>query len=108
MSTKTAATRTLTVAQMRAEARARYGPDIRTWAYQCPACGHVATGPDIVEFIAKNPAALLGVHGTPIDAGQALAQHCINCFAAACDAGTTVVTTPEGQNIRIFELAPTP
>lgn len=41
--------RRLTLDEYRAEATARFGPDIRRWAFLCPHCGDVATVADFIE-----------------------------------------------------------
>lgn len=43
-------TLTLTLAQFMAAGTARYGPEIRTWKFRCPVCGHVQSIEDFRPF----------------------------------------------------------
>jgi hypothetical protein len=38
-----------TQAELVAEARARFGDDTKTWAFECPTCGDVATAQDFID-----------------------------------------------------------
>lgn len=41
--------RTLTQDELATEARARFGDDPKTWAFQCPHCGDVANAQDFID-----------------------------------------------------------
>lgn len=101
----TTVTRTITLAEFHEEARARFGPDMTRWAYQCPVCGDIATAADVRLALAVHEVAF-GPHGTTYR--QVLGQACTSCGAAARDHGTTIVRTPDGRTARVFELAPKP
>ncbi|MBB0232555.1 VVA0879 family protein, partial [Streptomyces calidiresistens] len=47
--------RTLTQAELLAEARAAFGNDPLTWAFRCPNCGDVATGQDFRHALITHP-----------------------------------------------------
>ena len=111
--------RTLTHEQLRAEAAARFGPDPMGWAFQCPACGDVATLRDfrasggnpnragqecIGRLLGSGPAE----HGKP-------AQGVRGCDWAAYGLipGPWAVTIPASYGrpattLRAFPLAPAP
>lgn len=93
----------ITLAQLHAEARARFGPRQAGWAYRCPVCGHVATGPDIAWMLSQQPAETAARFPARVD--QVLARWCLRCGATADEYGTTTVTLPDGQTVRVFDLA---
>ena len=95
--------RTITLAQLHAEAAARYGPRQSGWAYQCPACGDVSTGADVMWDLSQEPAAC--AQGHRLTAAQVLARWCLRCGATADEYGTTTVVLPDGQTVRVFDLA---
>lgn len=97
--------RTITLAEFHEEARARFGEDRNRWAYQCPACGDIATAVDVAYALSQRP--VRGVR-RPVVVEQVLGQNCIACPADAKDYGTTIVRTPDGREARVFELAPKP
>lgn len=47
----------MTHAQWSAEGARRFGPDVLTWRFVCPSCGHVASVDDWVKAGAKNQVA---------------------------------------------------
>lgn len=99
----TTTTRTITLAQLHSEATSRFGPRQIDWAYQCPACGDVATGGDVMWALSQQPVGC--AQGCRLTAAQVLARLCLPCGATAGDHGTTTVVLPAGQQVRVFELA---
>ena len=63
--------RTLTQAELYAEAEQRFGADPNTWAFQCPHCDDIATAAD---FIAAGAS------------GHMIGQECIGRHVGALDA----------------------
>ncbi|MEU1496104.1 VVA0879 family protein [Streptomyces sp. NPDC005732] len=49
------APRTLTQAELWAEARERFGEHARDWAFQCPSCGDIATGTQFAAALEAHP-----------------------------------------------------
>lgn len=61
--------RKLTLAELHAEARERFGDDPTTWAFECPNCGDVATAADFIR--------------AGVGAGDPIGQECIGRTRAA-------------------------
>lgn len=97
-------TRTITLAHYHAKATARFGPRQVDWAYRCPKCGDVATGADVMWALSQEPVEC--AQGHRLTASQVLARLCLPCGATADEYGTTTVTLPDGQQVRVFDLAP--
>lgn len=97
-------TRTITLAHYHAKAADRFGPRQAGWAYQCPACGDVATGADVMWALSQQPVECALEYGKT--AAQAFARLCLSCGATADEYGTTTVVLPTGQQVRVFDLAP--
>ncbi|MCP3017271.1 hypothetical protein NGM33_28470 [Nocardiopsis dassonvillei] len=99
-------TQARTIAQLHADARARFGEDHQTWACKCPTCGHVDTLADVAYVLSQQPAATAREDGRT--AAQVLGQQCTACGARAADVGPVEVRLPDGRTARVFELAPKP
>lgn len=115
---------TLTLADLRAEGRARFGPDPLDWRFVCPRCGDIASGRHFVTALVKHPR----VHqdGSDLQAGHVLGQECIGRTLGALDhsepyegrgcnlaayglfPGPWTVQLPGGGEMRCFPLAPAP
>lgn len=104
MTTAPPVTRTITLDQLHQEARARFGPDHTRWAYQCPICGHAASGNDVIDHVNQQPVIRDG--RSYLAWNRVLGQFCLACPATAASHGTTIVTLPDGREARVFELAP--
>ena len=50
-----AETQSMTQDELVSALRERFGNDPMAWAFQCPACGDVATGQDFRDALAANP-----------------------------------------------------
>jgi hypothetical protein len=113
--------RTLTQAELVAEAKARFGNDPAQWAFTCPACGDTATGRDFRDALAAHPRTR---KGEPVVASDLLGQECIGRVLGAlrvpaneyrgrgCDwcafgliSGPWAVVQPDGRKIPCFPLA---
>ncbi|GGQ48609.1 VVA0879 family protein [Streptomyces asoensis] len=115
--------RTLTQAELIAEATERFGKDPIKWAFQCPSCNDIATGEDFRAALADNPRQ----HRTGADVvpSDVVGQECIGRTLGAlrkgqgkytgrgCDwaayglfAGPWTVTLPGGRSMHAFPLAP--
>jgi len=116
--------RTLTQAELVAEATERFGGNPMDWAFQCPACGDIATGQDFSEALAAHPRT--GRDGSAVTASDILGQECIGRTAGAlakdrkyagrgCDwaayglfpAPWTIMLPDDGKT-HCFPLAPAP
>lgn len=104
--------RTLTQEELLAEARERFGPDPLDFAFQCPACGDIATIRDFQEAGDGARAGqecigrLLGaIARTP--AGERAAHEGRGCNWAAYGLfpGPWAITMPGGKTVRSFPLA---
>lgn len=108
-----------TLAELRAEAEARFGPDVRDFAYQCPACGDVATVQQFLdacesvevaqraagrECIGRHLGALAG--GPTEDGGRSIAERGCDWASWGLFRGPWFVTTPDGHELTAFPLAP--
>jgi hypothetical protein len=120
--------RTLTQAELCAEATDRFGGNPLDWAFECPACGDVATGQDFSEALAQNPRKERGEGVTvALTASDILGQECIGRTLGAlgvpakkykgrgCDwvayglfPAPWTVELPGGGTMRCFPLAPAP
>jgi len=74
--------------ELGAELVARFGPDPMDWAFECPACGDIATGGDFRAALAA--AADVGEpytrrDGSPVLASNLLGQQCIGRITGALD-----------------------
>lgn len=96
-------TRNITLAHYHAKAADRFGPRQVGWAYQCPKCGDVATGADVMWALSQQPVECALEYGKT--AAQAFARLCLSCGATADEYGTTTVVLPDGQTVRVFDLA---
>lgn len=116
--------RKLTQAELFAELTERFGPDPLDWAFQCPSCGDVATGYDFRAALAEHP----GAHrGERVIATDIFGQECIGRTLGALDKdgpkytgrgcnfaaygfipGPWAVELPDGEEMRIFPIAPAP
>lgn len=115
-------TRHLTQAELRAEARERFGDDPRLWAFRCPNCGDVANGADFSRALAAHP--VERNDGTRIIASDLIGQECIGrrlgvlrrgapYTGRGCDwtayglfHGPWFITLPNGREVGSFPLAP--
>jgi hypothetical protein len=115
--------RTLTQAELVAEAAERFGADPLKWAFLCPRCGDVATGQDFSEALAANPRKHRT--GQEVIASDVVGQECIGRTLGAlvkgqgkysgrgCDwaayglfGGPWTITLPDGRSMHAFPLAP--
>ncbi|MFF4417520.1 VVA0879 family protein [Streptosporangium sp. NPDC001559] len=67
--------RTLTQAELLAEAAKQFGKDPMKWAFQCPSCGDVATGQDFKDALAAHPRK--HSNRKPVLASDVIGQECI-------------------------------
>lgn len=114
------AARELTLAELRAEASARFGDDSRQWAFVCPSCGDVATLADFEAAAGgfQDAAAAVGQHcigrllgaldGDAADAGRSAASRGCDFAAYGLIPGPWKVTLPDGAAVASFALAPSP
>lgn len=117
--------RTLTQAELLAEARKRFGADPLKWAFLCPSCGDIADGNDFSKALAEHPRTHRS--GTEVIASDVVGQECIGRTLGAlekghgaytgrgCDwaayglfAGPWTIALPNGRTMHAFPLAPTP
>lgn len=105
--------RKLTQDELYAEARQRFGPDPRDWAFRCPGCGDIATARDFPEgtgdrigqeCIGRHRGALEGAPGD--DRGDA-SRGC-DWAAYGLIRGPWIITMPDGSEIGSFPLADSP
>jgi hypothetical protein len=115
--------RTLTQAELVAEATERFGKDPLNWAFQCPSCGDIATGTDFSEALAEHPRKHRT--GAEVIASDVVGQECIGRTLGAlrkghgkytgrgCDwaayglfGGPWTVALPDGRTMHAFPLAP--
>lgn len=110
---------TVTLEELRAEAKRRFGDDPMNWAFVCPRCGDVATGADFREALAAA--------GSTRPASAALGQECIGRTIGAlsrdrggekyegrgCDwaayglvRGPVIVTLDNRKTMGAFDFAP--
>lgn len=116
--------RTLTHAELLAEAQERFGENPLDWAFLCPACGDAATGRDFGEALAGHPRT---ERGAAIAASDIIGQECIGRTLGALAQGAEkyqgrgcnwaayglfpapwTVTLPDGGTMHCFPLAPAP
>ena len=116
--------RTLTQAELIAEAAERFGPDPMKWAFICPSCGDTATGQDFREALTDNPRTRHRT-GETVIASDLLGQECIGrtlgALATSDDkyagrgctwtayglfSGPWEITLPSGRSMHGFPLAP--
>lgn len=114
--------RTLTQAQLVAEATERFGPEPLNWAFRCPACGDIANGHDFRQALADNPRKHRD--GSDAIASDLVGRECIGRTLGAlnksqgewtgrgCDwaaygllAGPWTVELPDGRTMHAFPLA---
>jgi len=117
--------RTLTQAELCAEAAERFGSNPLDWAFRCPSCGDVATGQDFSEALAERPRK--NRDGEAVTASDVIGQECIGRTLGAlsvpakkykghgCDwcayglfPGPWTVVLPNGKTMHCFPLAPAP
>jgi hypothetical protein len=112
--------RTLTRAELVAEATARFGVDPYSWAFLCPNCGDVATAADFKaagadpnqvgqECLGRHLGALSGPPTT--DSGKSIATRGCDWSAYGLFSGPWTITLPNGNTASAFPLAqasPTP
>jgi hypothetical protein len=115
--------RTLTQAELVAEATERFGADPLAWAFRCPSCGDIATGADFRDALAENPRRHRS--GAAVIASDVVGQECIGRSLGAlekgngkyagrgCDwaayglfGGPWTITLPDGRSMHAFPLAP--
>jgi len=116
--------RTLTQAELIAEATERFGSDPLKWAFTCPACGDTANGNDFRAALAEHPRTNLRTK-EPVIASDIVGQECIgrtlgalnkgrgkykgrgcNWAAYGLFAGPWKITLPNGRATHSFPLAP--
>ncbi|GAB3437390.1 VVA0879 family protein [Actinophytocola sediminis] len=106
--------RTLTQAELVAEARAAFGDDPETWAFRCPNCADVAVAQDFrdagadtgrlgQECIGRSLGALSGPPTT--DAGKAIAKRGCDWAAYGLFPGPWHIEMPDGKRVPGFPLA---
>lgn len=104
--------RKLTQAELVAEARARFGDDPNTWAFQCPNCKDIAVAND---FPAEHRDALgqecVGRHrgalaGPPNPTGRGEATRGCDWCAFGLFSGPWEIEMPNGKTAASFPLAP--
>lgn len=114
--------RTLTQAELLAEATERFGADPIKWAFACPTCGDIANGEDFREALAANPRKHRT--GAEVIASDVVGQECIGRTLGAlqkdteytgrgCDwaayglfGGPWTISLPDGRSMHAFPLAP--
>lgn len=72
--------RTLTQEELWAEATDRFGENSREWAFQCPGCGDIATGTDVIQALKDKPREHPRGHdreGRPVTWNDVLGRECI-------------------------------
>lgn len=113
--------RTLTQAELLAEARERFGDDPMAWAFQCPSCKDIATGQHFRDALAEHPRTHQGTNEQVI-ASDLLGQECIgrtlgaltngytgrgcNWAAYGLISGPWQIVMPSGRIVPGFPLAP--
>lgn len=106
--------RTLTQAELVAEARAAFGDDPEKWAFRCPNCSDVAVAQDFrdagadpnrigQECIGRHLGALAGPPTT--DSGKSIAKRGCDWVAYGLIPGPWSVTMPNGNTASSFPLA---
>lgn len=106
--------RTLTQADLVAEAVAAFGDDPEKWAFRCPNCADVAVAQDFrdagahpnglgQECIGRHLGALSGPPTT--DAGKSIAKRGCDWAAYGLFAGPWFVVMPDGKTVPGFPLA---
>lgn len=98
--------RTLTLAEFRAEAAARFGPDPLGWAFECPRCGDVATGADFRGALAAAVVPRQHPDGTPVVFTDVFGQECVG--RAAGFLGALASDPDRGCNWAAYGLIPGP
>lgn len=98
--------RTITLKTFHAEARARFGDNPQAWAFQCPECGDIATGPDVAYYLSQRPAGVAARN--PVSVSQVLARECVACPARASESPhlDRVYDPATGHRAAVFPLAP--
>jgi hypothetical protein len=107
--------RKLTQAELCAEAAERFGPDPKTWAFQCPRCGDIAVVGDFPE----GEEGRLGqecmgrwrgaLKGEPTDdGGRSIAERGCDWTAYGLFRGPWEIVMPDGRSVWGFPLAPAP
>ncbi|MET7944421.1 VVA0879 family protein [Streptomyces sp. NPDC005302] len=93
--------RTLTLAQLHAEATGRFGDDPLHWAFQCPTCKDIATGDDFKAVLDDNRTAEQPKRrGRPVIWSDVLGRECIGRYLGALKGGSS----PRGCNWAAFGL----
>jgi hypothetical protein len=100
------------------EAMARFGDDLRAWAFVCPSCGDIADGRDFSEALAATPRMN---DGRLLDASDLLGKECIGRTLGALKTAEDkpkrgcghaayglLASTPDGCPRWVFPLADTP
>lgn len=106
--------RTLTQAELVAEAVAAFGNDPEMWAFRCPQCDDVAVAQDFrdagadtgrlgQECIGRHLGALSGAPTT--DAGKSIAKRGCDWAAYGLFSGPWFVVMPDGKKVPGFPLA---
>ncbi|MFJ8798448.1 VVA0879 family protein [Streptomyces sp. NPDC102487] len=95
------ASRTLTQAELWAEATDRFGDDPLQWAFQCPSCKDIANGDDFKKVLDDNQGAEQPKRrGRPVIWTDVLGRECIGRYLGALDGGTS----PRGCNWAAYGL----
>jgi hypothetical protein len=101
----TAETRTLTHADLLAEAKGRFGEDPLGFAFKCPRCGDVAKVGEFEDADAAGQECI----------GRQLGALSFGYAGRGCDwaafgliPGPWTVVMPDGREVRSFPLAPAP
>jgi hypothetical protein len=106
--------RTLTLTQLAAEARERFGPNPAQWAFQCPMCGDIATAADFppemreavsIDCVGRYRGALSAPDADPTGAQP---QRGCGYSAHGLVHGPWEITLPDGGSLHCFPLAPAP
>lgn len=118
--TKTDHPMTITQDEFLALLRGRFGEDHLNWAFQCPACGDVATGRDFATALREHPRTRKD--GSPVMVSDVLGQQCIGRVLGVlmpgryqgrgCDwaafglsRGPVTVIAPDGAKMYCFPVA---
>lgn len=115
----------MTQADLLALLTERFGADPHTWAFQCPACGDIATATDFTDALAEHPRTRKD--GTAVTASDRIGQECIGRTLGAlnrseqpwtgrgCDwtayglfGGPVIIDLPDGATMFCFPVAPAP
>ncbi|MFG3585060.1 VVA0879 family protein [Streptomyces sp. NPDC047990] len=120
----TTTARTLTQAELIAEATDLFGTDPIKWAFRCPSCDDIATGEDFRQALTDKPRK--NREGGDVIASDLVGRECIGRTLGALDkritysgrgcdwaayglfGGPWTITLPDGRSMHAFPLAPRP